>query len=115
MFTNGIPQFPNFGRQGIPPAKANYTNPLPTLYPQPGDTPQGHSVSCMITSGVEPPDRGENTGHWAGIMNAFWWCDRKNHVAGMIAGQVLPHGDLPVIGAWLQSEKAVYRALAEAK
>jgi hypothetical protein len=33
MFQNQIPEFPNFGRQGIPPAKADLTNPIPDLYP----------------------------------------------------------------------------------
>lgn len=35
MFTNQIPQFPNFGRQEILPAKPELTNgPLYELYPQ---------------------------------------------------------------------------------
>merc|ERR1711862_227091 len=33
MFENQIPSFPNFGTQGIPPAKADLTNEIPSLHP----------------------------------------------------------------------------------
>jgi len=32
MFSNQIPQFPEFGRQGIPAAKPDLTNPSPEVY-----------------------------------------------------------------------------------
>jgi len=33
MFENQIPNFPNFGKQGIPAAKSDLTNAIPDLYP----------------------------------------------------------------------------------
>lgn len=33
MFENQIPDFPNFGKQGIPDAKPDLTNVIPDLYP----------------------------------------------------------------------------------
>jgi hypothetical protein len=91
MFKNQIPQFPNFGRQGITAARPDYTNPLGDLYPQ-GDVAQGWGLSAMIT--IEPgmTGRGANTMFWAGLPNLFWWCDREKGVAGMIASQILPFG-----------------------
>jgi len=49
MFKNQIPQFPDFGRQGIPAAKPDLTNPLPMLYPEPPETPQGRGLTFMLS------------------------------------------------------------------
>lgn len=91
MFTNQLPQMPNFGRQGIPAAKPDLTNPLPDLYPEGPDTPQGWGLTFMLTdlkggSG----GRGKGTGWWAGLANLYWWCDRERGVLGMVASQILP-------------------------
>ncbi|KAK4508742.1 hypothetical protein PRZ48_002481 [Zasmidium cellare] len=111
MFENQIPNFPNFARQGIPAAKPEQTNPAPELYPQEGNPPQGWGLSFMITQEPGPTGRGRNTAWWAGIANLFWWCDREKGVAGMIASQVMPFGDLGVMGQWGACEAAVYQAL----
>ncbi|RMX95270.1 hypothetical protein D0868_11820 [Hortaea werneckii] len=132
MFTNQIPhvrrlqltatflrvqkadcaQMPDFARQGIPAAKPEHTNPAPELYPQEGQPPQGWGLSFMMT--VEPgaTGRGKNTAWWAGIANLFWWCDREKGVAGMIASQVMPFGDMHVMSQWAACEAAVYSALS---
>lgn len=105
MFRNQIAKFPNFGVQGIPPSKPDLTNPIPNLYPSNG-TPQGWGITFMITGGST--GRSPGTGHWAGLPNLWWWCDRENGVAGMICTQVLPFADPQVLGLWLDVEKAVY-------
>jgi len=112
MFTNQIPSMPDFARQGIPAAKPEQTNPAPELYPQEGQPPQGWGLSFMMT--VEPgaTGRGKNTAWWAGIANLFWWCDREKGVAGMIASQVMPFGDMHVMSQWAACEAAVYSALS---
>ena len=63
---------------------------------------------------IEPgaTGRGANTCWWAGIANLFYWVDREKGVAGMIASQILPFGDMGVMGAWAACEKAVYDGLA---
>ena len=38
MWKNQIPDHPDYGRQGIPAAKPEQTNPLPELYPQEGES-----------------------------------------------------------------------------
>jgi hypothetical protein len=41
MFTNQIPQFPQFGRLGSPAAKKDLINPSSDLYPEAGNPAQG--------------------------------------------------------------------------
>lgn len=111
MFTNQIPQFPQFGRQGGTTAKPELANPMPDLYPTAGNTPQGWGLSCMLTGGAT--GRSKSTGWWAGLANLFWWVDRENGVGGMVCSQVLALGDAKVMGAWFALETAVYAALRE--
>lgn len=108
MFTNQIPDKPNFARRPTPAAKPDLTNPFPVLYP--GDGPQGWGLSFMTCGG--PTGRSEGTAWWAGIANLFWWCDREKGVAGMICSQILPFADLRVMGLWMDLESEVYKALA---
>ncbi|KAI9881153.1 MAG: hypothetical protein M1830_007131 [Pleopsidium flavum] len=107
MFENQIPQFPDFGKQGIPPAKPDLTNEIPDLYP--GEK-QGWGLTFMISDG--PTGRSNNTGHWAGLPNLFWWCDREKGVAGIIASQVLPFADAQVLELWVNFESGVYSGLS---
>jgi len=112
MFKNQIPQFPDFARQGLTAAKPEYANPAPEMFPQEGNPPQGWGLSFFQTIEPTGTGRGKNTCWWAGIANLFYWVDREKGVAGMIASQVLPFGDLNVLGAWFQSEKAVYDGIS---
>lgn len=107
MFENQIPKFPDFSRQGIPPAKPDLTNPIPDLYP---GKQQGWGLTFMLSDG--PTGRSDGTGHWAGLPNLFWWCDREKGVAGMICSQVLPFADAQVLGLWVNLESEAYKALA---
>lgn len=63
----------------------------------------------MLTGGAT--GRSEGTAHWAGLANLWWWCDREQGVAGMIASQVLPFGDGEVVGLWSAVEEGVYEGL----
>ncbi|KAF2088808.1 beta-lactamase family protein [Saccharata proteae CBS 121410] len=113
MFTNTIPDWPDFSRMGISAAKPHQTNPAPELYPQPGNPPQGWGLTFLMTNldGQAQTWRGKNCAQWAGLANLFWWCDREKGVAGMIASQVLPFGELDVIMPWYTCEQAVYDGL----
>ncbi|MCJ1250876.1 hypothetical protein MMC30_008104 [Trapelia coarctata] len=71
MFSNQIKSMPDFGRQGIPAAKPDYTNPLGDLYPQPAEQPQGWGISMFLTIHPAATGRGANTGWWAGLPNLF--------------------------------------------
>lgn len=108
MFRNQIPEFPNFGRVLIPDANPLLTNPIPELYAQPHDQPQGWGLTFMITREEGATGRAKNTGHWAGLPNLFWWCDRENGVGGMVASQILPFADSQVFPLWAEVESMVY-------
>ncbi|KAH8794760.1 beta-lactamase [Hyaloscypha finlandica] len=110
MFTNQIPDFPDFGRQGINPPKPDYSNPLPDLYPQ-GDLPQGWGLTFFLDQHPGATGRSGRTGWWAGLPNLFWWADRENGLGGMIASQILPFGDGQVMGLWGAVEAGLYQAL----
>jgi CubicO group peptidase (beta-lactamase class C family) len=111
MFTNQIEKFPDFGRQGIPDAKPDLTNPLPEIYPVEGNAPQGWGLTFMIANGG-PTGRSKTTGFWAGLPNCWWWCDREKGVGGIVGSQILPFGDGKVLGLWFDIEAQIYKALA---
>jgi len=106
MFQNQIPEFPDFGRQGIPPAKSDLTNAIPDLYP---GKEQGWGLTFMLSDG--PTGRSSTTAHWAGLPNLYWWCDRNKGVAGIICSQILPFADPQVLGLWVALESGVYSGL----
>ena len=66
MFTNQIPDLPDFGRKGIQKAKPTYTNDIPDFYPQPREQPQGWGLTFMLTIHEAATGRGKNTAWWAG-------------------------------------------------
>jgi CubicO group peptidase (beta-lactamase class C family) len=110
MFTNQVEKFPDFGRQGIPDAKPDLTNPLGDLYPVEGNAPQGWGLTFMMSNGG-PTGRSKTTGFWAGLPNCWWWCDREKGVGGIVCSQILPFGDMKVLGLWFNIETQIYQAL----
>ncbi|KAJ5298266.1 uncharacterized protein N7443_006386 [Penicillium atrosanguineum] len=110
MFENQIPQFPHFGRQGIPASKPDLTNPIPDIHPIPEGAPQGWGLSFML-SNSQVTGRSTKTAHWAGLANLFWWCDREKGVAGIVCTQILPFADIEVLKLWAGVETEVYRGL----
>lgn len=114
MFRNQIPSFPNYSRQGIPAAKPDLTNEIPELYPVEGNPPQGWGLTFMLSNGGGT-GRSAGTGHWAGLSNCWWWCDRESGVAGIVCTQILPFADAKVLGLWANIEAQVYEELAASK
>ncbi|GAM40133.1 hypothetical protein TCE0_034r12242 [Talaromyces pinophilus] len=76
MFTNQIPQFPYFARQGIYPSKPRLANPSSVLYPEPDDGPQGWGLTFYIHL-RESFVHSKGTAWWGGLPNVFWWIDRR--------------------------------------
>lgn len=110
MFTNQIPEFPNFGRVPIDPPKPEYSNALPELYPEPHEIPQGWGLTFFLH--LKPSAiHSEGTGWWAGLPNLFWWCDRAKGIGGIIASQIIPFGDPNVLGLWAAVEQGLYQNL----
>lgn len=114
MFTNQIPEFPDFARQGIDPPKREYSNPLPELYPEPHDIPQGWGLTFFLHL-RDGAVHSKGTGWWAGLPNLFWWADRTRGVGGIIASQIIPFGDPQVLGLWAQMEALINQDLAAAQ
>ncbi|KAJ5805720.1 beta-lactamase/transpeptidase-like protein [Penicillium pulvis] len=112
MFSNQIPQFPNYSRSGIPAAKPDLTNLIPELYPVPGNPPQGWGLTFMLSNGGAT-GRSSGTAHWAGLPNLWWWADREKGVAGIICTQILPFADGKVLELWGAVESEIYKALGQ--
>ncbi|KAI0833159.1 beta-lactamase/transpeptidase-like protein [Hypoxylon sp. FL0890] len=115
MFKNQIPERPDFGRQGVPAAKPDLTNPVPNLYPIPGNPPQGWGLTFMLSNASPVTGRSEKTGYWAGLPNLYWWADREHGVGGIVCTQIVPFADPAVLGLWVGLEAAVYKHLKLAK
>lgn len=110
MFTNQIPDMPNFGRTPINPSKPMYGNALPELYPEPHEIPQGWGLTFFLHL-RDGAVHSEGTGWWAGLPNLFWWADRKRGIGGMIASQIIPFGDPKVLGLWGQVQFGINSSL----
>ncbi|KAI1808062.1 beta-lactamase family protein [Daldinia bambusicola] len=115
MFTNQIPQFPDFGRQGIAAAKPDLTNAAPELYPIPGNPPQGWGLTFMLTGASPVTGRSADTAFWAGLPNLYWWADRARGVGGIVCTQIMPAFDPAVLGLWATVEATVNKHLKLAK
>ncbi|KAI1466078.1 beta-lactamase family protein [Daldinia caldariorum] len=113
MFTNQIPQFPDFGRQGLGAAKPDLTRAAAELYPVPGRPPpaQGWGLTFMLSGASAATGRSARTGHWAGLPNLYWWADRGRGVAGFVCAQIMPAFDPAVVGLWGAVEATVNKHL----
>lgn len=110
MFTNQLPEHPNFARRYLPAIKPDLVYPTDELYPLcPATKPQGWGLSFMQSPGMT--GRSGNTVHWFGLSNVFWWCDREQGVAGIVASQVLPFVDPKAVALWAGVETKVYAGL----
>lgn len=110
MFSNQIPEFPNFAREMGTPCKLHYANPAPEFYPEPGNPPQGWGLTFFLHL-QDSVIHSKGTGWWAGLPNLFWWCDRTKGIGGFIASQIVPFGDMEVLGLWMGLEGAIYQNL----
>ncbi|PKK46275.1 hypothetical protein CI102_8657 [Trichoderma harzianum] len=110
MFTNQLTWLPNFARRHLPAVKPELVYVAEAFYPPcPPPTPQGWGLGFMITPG--PTGRSEKTGQWSGLSNAFWWCDRQQGIAGIVASQILPFADPKVVELWMGIESKVYEGI----
>ena len=111
MFTNQIPDMPNFARQGVYASKRDLSNDMPDLYPQAHNPEQGWGLTFFLHIHPGATGRSGTTAWWAGLANLFWWCDREKGLGGMIASQILPFADVKAMGLWGQIEAGLYGAL----
>lgn len=112
MFTNQIPQLPDFGRVPTTAVRPNLVNPSPELYPVAGNPPQGWGLTFMMPNG-SATGRTASAVFWCGLANTFWWADRQAGIAGFVCTQILPFGDLNAMQLWGFVEHVIYQALAQ--
>lgn len=113
MFTNQIPHWPDFGRQGIDAAIPHLTNPLPELFPQDGNPPQGWGLSLFLNLTESPSGRSAGSGFWCGLANLYYWIDITKGVTGMVCTQILPFADMKVLTLFGEVEATVYKGLQQ--
>lgn len=111
MFTNQIPQWPDFARRPIETAEPLDSNTLPQFYPQPNDPPQGWGLSWFLNTETAPTGRKPYSAFWCGLANLYYWVDPESGVTGMIATQILPFCDLNVLTLFGNIEATVYKGL----
>src|SRR5436190_12419885 len=92
MFTNQIPQLPDFARGRKPRPKPWYANPSDETYPQPHDQAQGWGLSFFYLVYPSATGRSGKYGWWGGLPNLIWWADRERGIGGLISTQILPYG-----------------------
>ncbi|CAI7648025.1 unnamed protein product [Penicillium pancosmium] len=110
MFTNQIPEQPDFARRELPAVKPDLVYPVSELYPLCGSQPQGWGLSFMISPSIT--GRCDTTAQWSGLSNVFWWCDREKGIAGIVGSQILPFVDQKTAELWMNVEQGVYRGLS---
>ncbi|KAH6720651.1 beta-lactamase/transpeptidase-like protein [Leptodontidium sp. MPI-SDFR-AT-0119] len=107
MFTDNIPGLPFT----VPTAaKPHMMSPVvEAMLPQ-EDKTRGWGLTFMLSNvdGKAETRQGRNTGSWSGLPNLYYWVDREKGIAGMIASQCLPMGEMEVLMALDQCEAAVY-------
>ncbi|CAN8105690.1 unnamed protein product [Discula destructiva] len=71
MFKNQIPDFPNFGRQGVADAKPDLTNASPDFYPVADSPPQGWGLTFMLSNGGHT-GRSKSNAHCKPLWKPVW-------------------------------------------
>ncbi|EIW80740.1 beta-lactamase transpeptidase-like protein [Coniophora puteana RWD-64-598 SS2] len=87
-----------------------FSNDIPNIFP---GAIKGWGLTFMISKNELPTGRSPGSINWSALCNMFWWVDLKKGVAGMIATQILPFLDAPVLGTLFNAEATLYRGLAE--
>ncbi|OGM44169.1 beta-lactamase family protein [Aspergillus bombycis] len=114
MFTDQIPDLPRYCNEYTPSGKPLLANPCP-LVPCDDDLTEGWGLSFSLSHRKSPTGRAAGSGSWEGLANLFWFADRENGVGAIIASQILPYGDLQVLGCMEEVEKMIYDELESRK
>ncbi|GAB1193235.1 hypothetical protein APSETT444_002438 [Aspergillus pseudonomiae] len=114
MFTDQIPDMPRYCNEYTPSGKPLLANPCP-LVPCDDDLTEGWGLSFSLSHRKSPTGRAAGSGSWEGLANLFWFADRENGVGAIIASQILPYGDLQVLGCMEEVEKMIYDELESRK
>ncbi|KAJ9269953.1 hypothetical protein DTO212C5_3923 [Paecilomyces variotii] len=112
MFTDQIPHMPRHCNEYIPAAKPLLTTTFP-MVPSADDLTEGWGLSFSLSHTKSPTGSAVGSASWSGIANLFWFADRQNGIGGMVASQILPFGDVEVMGCSERVEKIIYDGLGK--
>ena len=93
---------------GMPSADHALSNDVPP-YP----FAESWGLGFHLTLEDVPGARRSGTGDWAGIFNLYYFIDRATGVGAMLATQVLPFFDWPIVETFMQIEGTIYASLTE--
>ncbi|KAE8147903.1 beta-lactamase family protein [Aspergillus avenaceus] len=110
IFTDQIPDKPRYCNEFTPSGKPLLANPCP-LVPCADDLTEGWGLSFSLSHQQSSTGRAAGSGSWEGLANLFWFADRSNGVGAIIASQILPYGDLPVLTCMEAVEEMIYREI----
>ncbi|GAD97659.1 beta-lactamase family protein [Paecilomyces variotii No. 5] len=110
MFTDQIPDMPRHCNEHVPAAKPSLTSTFP-LVPCADDLTEGWGLSFSLSHRRSPTGSAAGSASWSGLANLFWFADRENGIGGMVASQILPFGDLEVMGCSESVQKIIYDGL----
>ncbi|KAI1610496.1 beta-lactamase family protein [Exophiala viscosa] len=114
MFEDQIADKPIYTYKTWETAKPLLANSSP-LFPPPKDAnseddTMGWGLSFALTLRAGSTGRSAGTASWEGLPNLYWFADRQNGLGGIIAAQVLPYGDKPIVRLSEEIETAIYKA-----
>jgi CubicO group peptidase (beta-lactamase class C family) len=92
--------------EGMPSAAPELSNDVP-----PYAFAEGWGLGFHLTLEDVPDARRAGTGDWAGLFNLYYFIDRATGVGAMLATQVLPFFDWPIVETFMQIEGTVYAGL----
>jgi methyl acetate hydrolase len=70
--------------------------------------PKSWGYTWLINDADAPTGRPAGSVGWAGLVNCFYWIDRRNGIGGFWATQLLPFLDPATFEAFLAFESLVY-------
>lgn len=69
---------------------------------------QKWGLSFLINTEDAPAGRSAGSLAWAGVINSYYWIDRKRKLAGLVMTQILPFADPIVLKLFNEFERALY-------
>lgn len=80
-----------------------------------GGMPKGADITCamggMVVLEDLPGRRMKGSMYWGGLLNVFFWMDRKAGLTGIFGSQVFPAGDSICLGLFAEFERETYKAI----
>jgi hypothetical protein len=69
---------------------------------------QKWGLSFLINTEDAPAGRSAGSLTWAGVINSYYWIDRRQKLGGVIMTQILPFADPIVLKLYEEFERALY-------